>query len=97
MTKKFWNDWQNRIGETKNIYLNHFITITNKGNRTYYYSILSNVHGEDKILHASFHGDTVDLTIERHSWENGHHTVENEYLTLNRTEIANIEFINIWK
>ena len=93
MTKKFWNNWQNRIGETKNIYLNHSITITNKGNRTYYYSILSNVHGEDKILKASFNGDTVDLVIERHGWENGHHTVENEYLTLHRTEIESIKFI----
>lgn len=93
MTKKFWKDWQNRIGETKNIYLNHFITITNKGNRTYYYSILSSVHGEDKILHASFNGDEVDLVIERHGWGNGHHTVENEYLTLNRKDIETIEFI----
>lgn len=94
MTKKFWKDWQNRIGETKNIYLNHFIiTFTDKGNRTYYYSILSDVHGEDKLLHATFHGDAVDLIIERHGWANGHHTVENEYLTLHRQEIKNIEFM----
>ncbi len=96
MTKKFWNDWQNRIGETKNIYLNHWIT-NPKLDRTYYHTLLSNVHGEDKILKASFNGDSVDLVIERHGWGNGHHTVENEYLTLNRTEIENIEFINIWK
>jgi hypothetical protein len=48
-------------------------------------------------LKASFHGDAVDLIIERHGWANGHHIVENEYLTLHRTEIKNIEFINIWK
>jgi len=90
MTKKFWNNWQNRIGETKNIYLNHFIT---NGNKTYYNYILSGVYGEDKILHATFHGDTVDLIIERHGWGNGHNIVENEYLTLHRIDINSIEFI----
>ena len=90
MTKKYWADWQKRIGETKNIYLYHFII---KGNRTYYYSILSNIYGDDKILHATFNEDAVDLIIERHGWANGHHTVENEYLTLHRNEISSIEFI----
>lgn len=96
MTKKFWKDWQKRIGETENISLVSFITNKNNG-RTYYHSVLSKVCGDDKILKASFNGDSVDLVIERHGWGNGHHTVENEYLTLHRTEIKNIEFINIWK
>lgn len=96
MTKKFWKDWQNRIGETKNIELCSFITNKNNG-RTYYHSLLSDIHGDDKILKTSFNGDSVDLVIERHGWGNGHHTVENEYLTLHRTEIENIKFINIWK
>ncbi len=91
MTKKFWNDWQKRIGETKNIYLAHIITNPNNG-CTYYYSVLSNVYGDDKILKTSFHGDTVDLIIERHGWANGHHIVENEYLTLNRVDIETVEF-----
>ena len=96
MTKKFWNDWQKRVGETENISLN--VCIFNKNNgRYYYHSVLSHLYGDDKILKASFYGDVVDLVIERHGWGNGHHTVENEYLTLNRTEIKNIEFINIWK
>ena len=96
MTKKFWKDWQNRIGETVNISLN--ICVFNKNNgRCYYHLVLSHVNGDDQILKASFHGDAVDLIIERHGWGNGHHTVENEYLTLHRTEIKNIEFINIWK
>jgi hypothetical protein len=91
MTKKFWKDWQNRIGETKDIELN--ICVFNKNNaRCYYHSVLSRAHGEDKILHASFHGDAVDLVIERHGWANGHTTVENEYLTLHRKEIQTIEF-----
>lgn len=96
MTKKFWKDWQNRIGETKNIELSSFITNKNNG-RTYYHSVLSNIYGEDKILKASFNGNTVDLVIERHGWGNGHHTVENEYLTLHRNEIETIVFINYWK
>ena len=96
MTKKFWKDWQNRIGETKDIELN--VCVFNKNNgRCYYHSVLSHVNGDDKILKATFYGDVVDLTIERHGWGNGHHTIENEYLKLHRTEIKNIEFINIWK
>ena len=95
MTKKFWKDWQNRIGETKNIELN--CCVFNKNNaRRYYHSVLSSIY-KDKILKATFHGDAVDLIIERHGWGNGHYTVENEYLTLHRTEIKNVEFNNIWK
>ena len=93
MTKKFWKDWQNRIGETKNIELNY--CVFNKNNaRCYCHSVLGK---EDKILKASFHGDAVDLIIERHGWGNGHYTVENEYLTLHRTEIKTVKFNNIWK
>lgn len=93
MTKKFWKDWQNRIGETENISLN--VCIFNKNNgRYYYHSVLSHAFGyDDKILKASFNGDAVDLVIERHGWANCHHIVENEYLTLHRTEIDSIKFI----
>lgn len=95
MTKKFWKDWQNRIGETKKIELNY--CVFNKNNaRCYHHSVLSFIF-EDKILKASFHGDAVDLIIERHGWGNGHYTVENEYLTLHRTEIKTVKFNNIWK
>ena len=87
MTKKFWKDWQNRIGETEDIKLR--FCVFNKNNvRCYCHSVL---YG-DKILDASFHGDAVDLVIERHGWGNGHNIVENEYLTLLRTEIASIKF-----
>lgn len=102
MTKKFWNDWQNRIGETKNIclFLKHYHYY--KGNKIFDYygnkwsGILNDYYGE-KILKAEFHGDAVDLTIERHKWVfgkncNDHWNIENEYLTLHREEIACIEF-----
>ena len=91
MTKKFWKDWQKRIGETKNIYLR--ICVFNKNNgRRYYHNILSTL-GEDKILKASFYEDAVDLVIERHWYVDGHCHVENEYLTLHRNEIATVKFI----
>ncbi len=97
MTKKFWKDWQKRIGETKDIELN--VCVFNKNNaRCYYHSVLSQVYN-DKILKASFHGDAVDLVIERHTevidWNTRSRKqhVENEYLTLHRNEIASIEFI----
>ena len=93
MTKKFWKDWQNRIGETKNIKLRIAVFNPNNGVR-YCHSVLGK---EDKILKASFHGDAVDLTIERHGWGNGHYVVENEYLTIHRQEIKTIEFINYLK
>ena len=102
MTKKFWNDWQNRIGETKNIclFLKHYNY--SKGNKIFAYygkkwgGILNDYNGE-KILKAEFHGDAVDLIIERHKWVfgvncNDHFHIENEYLTLHREEIASIEF-----
>ena len=90
MTKKFWKDWQNRIGETEDISLATFI-INKNNDRLYYNSVFSRACN-DKILKASFHDDAVDLVIERHGWGNSHHTVENEYLTLHRTEIASIKF-----
>lgn len=93
MTKKFWKDWQNRIGETTNILLRIAVFNTNNG-ACYCRSILGN---EDKILKASFHGDAVNLIIERHWTKNGHYVVENEYLTIHRQEIKTIEFINYLK
>ncbi len=91
MTKKFWKDWQNRIEETKNIYLR--ICVFNKNNgRCYYHNVLSTLY-EDKILKASFHGNAVDLKIERNWYVDGHWHTEDEYLTLHRTEINTIEFI----
>ena len=97
MTKKFWADWQRRIGETKNIqkfykfeYSNGTIHISKS-----YGKILND---KDKLIKATFHGDAVDLIIERHNWVISyigadHWHIENEYLTLHREEIANIEFI----
>lgn len=92
MTKKFWKDWQNRIGETKNIWL-----FSKYYGNAFYGSYVLNT--DDRLIKAKFHEDTVDLIIERHNriidWHTRSlkHHVENEYLTLHRTEIASIKFI----
>ena len=85
MTKKFWNDWQKRVGETKNIYL--FWFHPDGYRRKLYGGVLCELIG-DVLLKADFHGDAVDLTIERRR----HKHIENEYITLHREEIASIEF-----
>ena len=92
MTKKYWADWQKRIGETKNIYL-----FSKYHGNTFYGSYVLNTN--DRLIKATFHGDAVDLIIERHNKVIDWHTrslkqhVENEYTTLHRNEIASIEFI----
>ena len=47
----------------------------------------------DKVSKAYFHGDAVDLVIEKwhHTFSKSIH-VYNEYITLHREEIASIEF-----
>lgn len=93
MTKKFWKDWQKRIGETKNIYL----FSKYHGNAFYGSYVLDDYNG-DFLINATFHGDTVDLIIERHTRVIDWNTrslkphIENECLTLHRNEIATIEF-----
>jgi len=92
MTKKYWADWQKRIGETKNIY---FSNLKYYGNGFYCSYVLND---NDRLIKASFHGDTVDLIIERHKEVIDWNTrslkqhVENEYMTLHRNEIESIEF-----
>jgi len=94
MTKKFWADWQKRIGETKNIYTFYY-TFEGQPRNGYKHGILNN--GKDRLIKATFHNDAVDLVIETKSevfGKNGNHIhVENKYFTLHRNEIASIEFI----
>ena len=100
MTKKFWADWQKRIGETKNIYL--FGKIYNgDGSFAYYIGKWPSplLDEDDRLIKATFHNDVVDLIIECHNrvldWNTCSlkHHVENEYKTLHRDEIASIKFI----
>ena len=95
MTKKYWNDWQKRVGETKNIYEFWYYN-DGKVRRLSYCGVLSEYSG-DSLLSAKFHGDAVDLVIERkrNVFKNRsvHCNVENEYLTLHRKDIGRVEFI----
>jgi len=97
MTKKYWNDWQKRIGETKNIYRFWFYNGVKVGLLSCT-GILSEFSG-DALLKADFHGDAVDLVIERRrevfdfKTRSYHYHVKNEYLTLRREEIGRVEFI----
>ena len=92
MTKKYWADWQKRIGETKNIWL-----FSKYHGNAFYGSYVLNTN--DRLIKTTFHGDAVDLIIERHNRVIDWNTrslkqhVENEYTTLHRNEIASIEFI----
>ena len=89
MTKKYWLDWQKRIGETKNIEL--FSVFSHDEYKMKLGKVLNEL-AEEKLIKAKFHKNTVDLIIERHRPKlNGIH-VENEYKTLHREDIANIIF-----
>ena len=95
MTRKFFNDWQKRIGETKNIY--SWLTY-----QTYDGIEKKQIGGSIvgylpfKILSAKFNKNIVDLVLEikREAWnKNGIHIhVENKYITLNRKDIATVTF-----
>lgn len=85
MTKKFWNDWQKRVGETREI----------KG-----FCIYGGIGGSlvgylpFKILSVKFNKDVVVLILEETSYNpiSGKHHVENRYVTLNRKDIATVRF-----
>ncbi len=99
MTKKFWADWQERINETRNIWV--FYTWNDyKGiERKYVSHRLMYEDQGDRLLRAVFHKDVVELVIEQRrvklnkGFKSGTHThIENKYITLHRTEIASIDF-----
>ena len=89
MTRKFWNDWQKRIADTKKI-IGWYEEACGKrkGSLIGYLPF--------KILSAKFNNDTVDLVLELEFDvvdENGWHTrFENKTFTLNRKDIATVEF-----
>ena len=93
MTKKFWDDWQKRIGETYRIDLFDSVKVDDKFyNR---WNLLSHAFADDKIIKATFNGDSVDLVIEQHRWvisSPSHMHTENLYVTLERANIRTIEF-----
>lgn len=101
MTKKYWQDWKTRVGETRNIYLRKKVykmdgTFEGYGQKVY--SPLIREIFEDKLLKTTFKDDTVEIVIERHysvynkSARNFQIEVENEHKTFKREEIASVEF-----
>lgn len=91
MTKKFWKDWQSRIGETSEIWV--LSGWWGKGMA----GKMPLLRMRDKIINCHFHGDAVDLVIERYNISDRGKTVthlENEYVTLHRKEIHSINFWN---
>ena len=97
MTRKYWNDWRKRIGETINIYLfwkNHIDGRKWKASRGL-------LDPEDRIVKATFHEKSVDLTVERKTYvfsiSGPHLHSENEHIVLEREKIACIEFKKIEK
>ena len=89
MTKKFWKDWQNRIGETKSIYGWY----ENSKGRVVGGSLVGYL--PFRIISAKFNKNTVDLVLEEISLNviTHRHHVENRYVTLHRNEIATVKFI----
>lgn len=96
MTKKFWEAWKNRIDETYLIWLYESVIVNGKCHNGW--NILNHVYADDKIIKATFKGDTVDLVIKKFSWvigggkNSGHLRSENLYITLDRKNIKTIEF-----
>ena len=86
MTKKFWNDWQKRKGETKNV-------IANSISR----SLILNP--KDEIVEINFDNDngyvyiTVNHCYTAFSNGNVHYCKELMNHTYHRMEIKNVEFI----
>jgi len=93
MTKKFWNSWQKRVGETYRIDL--FESVKINGEFYNRWNLLSHAFADDEVIKATFNGDTVDLVIEQHRWaisSPSHMHTENLYVTLERANIRTIEF-----
>ena len=89
MTKKFWNEWQTRIGETKTIVLMHAYDKIRFGKEEYKYTLVS----------AKFIEDTVELVLNTNFITsksingNTRHTITRyKAITLNRKEIKTVEF-----
>ncbi len=91
MTKKFWNDWQMRLGETKSIC--RWVYYDNGCQRCQTYRMV----GQDKpskFLSFDFKGDTVEIVYEvTEQTLDGHYHSETYRIRLDRTEIVTVEFI----
>ncbi len=90
MTKKFWNEWQKRLGETKAIC--RWVYYDNGCQRCQ----TKRMVGQDipnRFLSFDFNGDTVRVEYEvKDLTLSGHYHFENHSIVLNRKDIVTIEF-----
>lgn len=104
MTKKFWNDWQKRIGETKQVYLAYKSYFGDRiENRLSYSRDLLGYRldkdGCDEIVSVKFDGNSVHFVISRKtlvtdlaSRRGYHYHAENKEISVNRKDIVSVEF-----
>jgi hypothetical protein len=100
MTKKFWNDWKRRIGETKQVYLcRHKTKWFDEENSLRYSKDLLDLWIGERILSYKFNGSTIELVIERKIYTEGgpwplcyHYETQNECVTIHRKDIVSVEF-----
>ena len=91
MTKKFWNDWQKRLGETKRIHLFYPDHVYSSKRYTWHLSA-------DKFISFKFEGDKVEIVYEEkhpvfNSHTGSHWHIQSHKTTLYRKDITSIEFI----
>lgn len=85
MTKKFWKNWQKRIGETRTIWLFY-----RQENGNPYKGYSHYIDGQ--IQSVSFNGDEVTITTKISFPTIGHWVTENRTYTINRNDIKTIDF-----
>ncbi len=106
MTKKFWNDWQKRIGETKQVYLAYkpypYFGDRIENRLSYSRDLLGyrlDKDGCDEIVSVKFDGNSVHFIISRKtlvtdlaSRRGYHYHAENKEISVNRKDIVSVEF-----
>lgn len=91
MTKKFWNDWQKRLGETKSIC--RWVYYDN-GCQRYQTRRMVGQDTPNRFLSFDFSGDTVKVEYEvKNLTLDGNYHSETHRIRLDRTEIVTVEFI----
>ena len=99
MTKKFWNDWKRRFGETEQVYIaRQKCRWHDYDNSLRYSHDLLDLGVGERILSCKFNGNTVELVIERKIYEGTstfpyyHYNSKNECITLKRKDIVSLDF-----
>ena len=93
MTKKFWNDWKERVDETYRIELFKSIKIDDHFYNKW--TLLNHTFADDEIIKATFNNDSVDLVIKKHEMvpdESFAIRAIDFNVTLERSNIKSIEF-----